>query len=124
MGRRVKMSAAQVSVFAAMNESDAASAAWDMLPIKARASIWGDEIYFSTPIEHAGDPGASDVVPLGTVGYWPPGKAICLFFGPTPVSKGEEPRGASAITVIGRIEGDCKVLKSVPSGAAITIERA
>ena len=106
-----------------LNDSATADSVWRGLPISARASTWGDEIYFSTPVKHAGDPRAKDVVPLGAVGYWPPGNALCLFFGPTPVSKAGEPRGASPITVVGQIEGDCKVLKAVASGAQVTVER-
>jgi hypothetical protein len=121
--RRIKVTAGGVTVFAALNDTDTADAVWDDLPIKARASKWGDEIYFSTPVHDEGDHAASDVVPLGAVGYWPPGNALCLFFGPTPASRGNEPRGASPITVIGQVEGDCNVLKKVPSGAAITVER-
>ncbi len=123
-GRRVQITAGQVTVHAALNGSATADKLWAALPVKARAGTWGDEIYFSTDVHDEGDPKASDVVPLGTVGYWPPGSALCLFFGPTPVSSAGECRGASPITVLGLIEGDCKALKKVPSGAAVTVERA
>ncbi len=122
--RRIKVTAGTVSVDAMLNSSATADSVWAALPIKARASRWGDEVYFSTPVKADGDPKAADVVPLGAVGYWPPGNALCLFFGPTPVSRGNECRGASPITVIGQIEGDPKALKKVPAGAAITVERA
>jgi len=36
-----------------------------------------------------------EVVELGDLGYWPPGQAFCLFFGPTPASQGDEIRPAS-----------------------------
>ena len=61
---------------------------------------------------------------MGAVGYWPPGNALCLYFGPTPMSATGEIRPASAVNVLGSIEGDPKVLKSVPGGSAITVEQA
>jgi hypothetical protein len=64
------------------------------------------------------------VVELGDVGYWPPGSAFCIFFGRTPVSGPGEIRPASAVNVLGKIDGDPKVFKAVSSGASVTIERA
>ena len=63
-----------------------------------------------------------EVVELGDLGYWPPGQAFCLFFGPTPASQGDEIRPASEVTVIGRISGDTGPLKSVASGSTVVIE--
>jgi len=63
-----------------------------------------------------------EVVELGDLGYWPPGQAFCIFFGPTPMSRGNEIRPASAVNVIGRVVGDPRSLKSVRSGARVTIE--
>jgi hypothetical protein len=123
-GRRIKITAGSVTVYATLNESGTAGKVWGALPIKARANTWGDEVYFTTAVRDEGDPAAKDVVPLGAVGYWPPGSALCLFFGPTPVSRAGEPRGASPITLVGMIEGDSSVLKQTPSGASITVERA
>jgi len=65
-----------------------------------------------------------EVVDLGDLGYWPPGSAFCMFFGSTPMSTGDEIRPASAVNVIGRMNGDIDALKSVRSGAPIVIERA
>jgi hypothetical protein len=47
-----------------------------------------------------------------------------IFFGPTPVSRGNRIRPASAVTVFGRILGDTSVFKKVTSGAEIIIERS
>jgi hypothetical protein len=95
------------------------------LPIKGRAQIWGDEIYFGIPLDASDDPSsAQETVDLGSIGYWPPGKALCLFFGPTPMSRGDEIRPASAVNVIGMMEGDSKVLKQVSSGTTVIVEAA
>jgi len=57
------------------------------------------------------------------LGYWPSGSAFCIFFGPTPMSRGEEIRPASAVTVFGKVLGDATVLKGVTAGAQVTIDR-
>jgi hypothetical protein len=59
---------------------------------------------------------------LGELGFWPPGNAFCIFFGPTPASHGDEPRAASAVNPFGKIEQDVSGLKSIPSGTKILIE--
>ena len=92
--RRIKITAADVVLEAELNRSRTADLVWDILPISATASTWGDEIYFSTPIR-TGEEDAVATVEMGAVAYWPPGRAICLFFGPTPLSVGDEIRPAS-----------------------------
>ena len=121
--REISITAGQVTVSAALNDTDTASAIWDALPIEASANTWGDEIYFGIPVS-AGEEMGQEVVELGDLGYWPPGSAFCMFFGPTPMSRGDEIRPASPVTVIGRMHGDSTILKRVPSGATVLIERS
>jgi hypothetical protein len=91
------------------------------LPLKARARRWGKEVYFETPVAVDLEKGA-EVVEKGAIGYWSPGRALCLFFGPTPASKNpEEIRPASAVTVVGRILGDPEILDRVQDGDPIEI---
>jgi hypothetical protein len=100
-----------------------ARALWDALPIEARANTWGDEIYFSIPVEAEAE-NPKEVVEMGDLGYWPPGSAFCIFFGPTPASRGDEIRPASPVNVIGRIDGDPLVFRKVRGGEEVVIERA
>jgi len=100
-----------------------AKAIYEALPIKGNANLWGDEVYFSIPVEANPENGKS-VVELGDLAYWPPGNAFCIFFGPTPMSRGDEIRPASAVNVFGRITGDPKVFKKVRNGEKVTVERA
>jgi hypothetical protein len=102
---------------------ETAKAIWDALPLEARASTWGDEIYFSIPVD-ADVEEPKEVVEMGELGYWPPGSAFCIFFGPTPASRSDEIRPASPVNVFGKIERDPRVFKSVASGEVIRIERA
>ncbi|MFQ6126756.1 MAG: cyclophilin-like fold protein [Candidatus Heimdallarchaeota archaeon] len=78
-------------------------AIWEALPIEAKVQTWGDEIYFSIPVDVA-EENAKEVVNLGDLGYWPPGAAFCIFFGKTPASKGDEIRPASRVNVFGALK--------------------
>ena len=60
---------------------------------------------------------------FGDLGYWPPGRAFCSFFGPTPASRGNEIRAAGAVTVIGRVLGDAGEFRGVGPGTLVKIER-
>ena len=122
MERKIRIKAGGVSVTAELNETRTAQAIWEALPINGQANRWGDEIYFSIPLKLE-EENAQELVGMGDLGYWPPGAALCLFFGPTPMSKGEEIRPASAVNVFGRVTGDATVLKQVTSGAEVSIER-
>ena len=121
--RKITVTAGSVLVTATLNDSSTAEALWNALPVEASANTWGDEIYFRVAVQVDEEDGASDVVNMGALGYWPPGQALCLFFGPTPASRGDEIRAASAVNVIGSIEGDATVLKHVESGARVVVSR-
>ena len=121
--RKIAVTAGSVLVTATLNDSSTAEALWDALPLEASANTWGDEIYFRIAVNADEEDGASDVVDMGALAYWPPGQALCLFFGRTPASRGDEIRAASAVNVIGSIEGDATVLKQVKSGARVSMSR-
>jgi hypothetical protein len=122
MAKRIRIKAGQLEVVAELNDTNTAQAIWEALPIKGRANTWGDEIYFTIPVSIEQEAG-QELVNVGDLGYWPPGKGFCIFFGPTPMSEGDQPRPASPCTVFGKIVGDAKVFKQVSSGTEITIEK-
>ena len=111
-----------VKISAQLNDNKTAQNIWDALPIEGSVNTWGDEIYFSIPV-NIGSENAKEVVLEGDLGYWPPGSAFCIFFGPTPASEGKEIRPASPVNIFGKVIGDPKVFKKVRSGAKITIEK-
>ena len=122
MTTRIGIRCGDVEASATLNGSDSAQAIWDALPIVGSANIWGDEIYFRILVALAEDE-AQEVVELGDLGYWPPGNAFCIFFGPTPMSRGNEIRPASPVNVFGKIDGDATAFKRVSSGTQVLIER-
>ena len=121
--RKIRISAGRIVGEAALDDSETAASIWKALPIDAKAEIWGDEIYFDVALTlRAGSPRA--VVELGDLGYWPPGRAFCVFFGPTPSSRGDEIRPASPVNVFGRLLGDPTQFKQVRAGTPVRVERA
>jgi hypothetical protein len=121
MPHAIRITAGAVSVVAELNDSKTAAAIAAALPIEAKAETWGDEIYFDTGLSLRGE-SPKEVVALGDLGYWPPGQAFCIFFGPTPMSRGDEIRPASAVNVVGRITGDPRVFTRVRAGTRVRIE--
>ena len=99
-----------------------AEAVWKALPVESRANRWGEEVYFSTPISIS-EENAVEVVEMGDVAFWPPGKAICIFFGPTPASQGSEIRPASPVNVFAKIVGDPKIFSKIRDGDRIEVKK-
>ncbi len=126
MVRKIKIITEATSiVIAELSEKNpkTAEAIWKALPFEASANTWGDEIYFSIPVE-TGEENAQEIVDMGDLAYWPPGNAMCIFFGPTPMSRGDEIRPASEVNVFGNIPVDPKVFKKVRAGSKIRVEKA
>lgn len=122
MGRAIRIIAGDVVAAAELNDTKTATAIWAALPIEARGQTWGDEIYFRIGV--GAEPEApKETVALGDLAYWPPGSAFCIFFGPTPMSRGDEIRPASAVTVVGGVRGDAAVFRKVAAGTTIRLER-
>jgi hypothetical protein len=90
------------------------------LPFSVTAHIWGEEIYTDeSPITQP-EENAKDLVNLNDVAYWPSGKAICLFFGPTPIGKKGEIKPYSPVNVIGKIiNPDKNILSKMNEGTKI-----
>lgn len=124
MSYRIRIKSGTLSVEAELNESSTAKMIWDALPIVGEVNTWGDEIYFGIPVKAERAPDARADVEVGELGYWPVGKAFCIFFGPTPASSGSKPRAASPVNIVGRVLGDATLFRQVRDGASITLERA
>ncbi len=121
MKRTIQIKVNGIEFEAILNNSRTAEAIWEALPIVARIDTWGDEVYFAIPVQLELENG-QELVAAGDLGYWPPGSAFCIFFGPTPMSRGEEIRPASVVTVFGKVVGDATVLRKASSGAQVIVE--
>lgn len=124
--RRIKISSKSIGeVYAELREDlnpETCEAVWEALPLEGVASRWGDEVYFDVGLSLELE-NAVQEVEIGDVAFWPPGRAICIFFGPTPVSRGDKPRAYSPVNVFARILGDPRVFGRVRSGERIRLER-
>jgi uncharacterized protein len=120
---KIVIKAEPVETTAELNDSSTAKAIWNALPVTGQANLWGEEIYFRIPV-HIEPEDGRELVEKGDLGFWPEGDAFCIFFGPTPMSKGDEIRPASAVNVFGRIKGYAALFKRVRSGTRIYIERS
>lgn len=111
---------------ATLDDTPTAAALLAALPISATAHTWGEEVYFDTGLTPALEPGARQVVAPGTVAFWTEGNALALPYGPTPISHGldGETRLASPCNVLGRVDGDPRVLATVRSGDPIRVRTA
>ena len=94
------------------------------LPFSVTAHIWGEEIYTDESPIIQSEENAKDLVNLNDVAYWPSGKAICLFFGPTPIGKKGEIKPYSPVNVIGKImDPDKNILSKMIEGTVITFDK-
>ena len=121
--RQIQISTGNLTLTATLNDLETANQLWESLPITGRVKIWGDEIYFSIPVNVEEELDSQETVRAGAVAYWPPGSALCLFWGPTPVSAPGEIRPASAVNVVGIIDNDPTLLAQVPAAAEIVVEK-
>ena len=107
---------------AELNNTLTAKAVAGKLPYRGPFNTWGDEIYFPIPVEVEADENARDEVEEGELGYWPPGRAFCIFFGSTPMSTGGRIVAASPVNIIGRVQGDASLFKSVMHEREVVLE--
>ncbi len=109
---------------AELNAGPTAQLIWDALPIEGTANTWGDEIYFEIPVTAGPEPDARAEMAVGELGYWPVGRAFCIFFGPTPVSSDEKPRAYSPVNPLGRVLEDATLFRGVQASERVILSRA
>jgi uncharacterized protein len=124
MGVKVIFRAGEIQITGELHDSPTAQVIGRLLPLESTVSTWGEEIYCTIPVKAELDATAQELVSCGDIGYWPRGCALCLFFGPTPISRPGEIRPASAVNLVGKLTGDIQRLKEVRDGIIITIDHA
>lgn len=123
--KKVLISIEHLRLAGVLNDSLTAQRIWDALPFKGSTSLWGREIFFPIPVSSRKEKDfSSETVERGDLAFWPKGKCFCIFFGPTPVSSDGEIRPASAVNVVGYLQGDYNRLKDVDENSPVLIEKA
>lgn len=122
MPTKIKITVKDIVLDAELLDTKCAQAIAAKLPLETRPNEWGDEFYFSIPVKHDLDETATTVVQVGTIGFWPPGNALALFFGKTPMSTGADPVPASEVNIVGKVLGDATLLRKVKRAGKIRVE--
>ena len=120
----IRIIVGKVAVKAELGDTSLAENIAGKLPIETMPNEWGDEFYFGIPVRSGLDETATTKVKIGDIGYWPPGNAMAIFFGPTPMSSGADPVPASDVCLIGRIIEDATLLRKARGARNIRIEKA
>ncbi len=124
MPTRIRIIVNNITIEADLFDTDCAKAISKKLPLAAVPNDWGDEFYFEIPVTNPLDETATRVVKIGDIGYWPPGHALAIFFGPTPLSRSTDPVPASEVNIVGRIVGDAPLLRKAKGASTIRVEKA
>jgi len=123
VAKKIKIIVGGVEALAELNDTETSAAIWKKLSIEAKGEFRGDEILFGIGLAmDSEDP--RELVQEGDLGYWPPGEAFCIFYGPTPTSREGEIRPYSPVNIIGKVLGDPKVFKTVKDASKVRIEKA
>ena len=122
MAYQIVLKSGKLSMKAELNDTIISKKIIEKLPIKAKVNTWGDEIYFPVPVKSQNENGVT-LVQSGDLGFWPPSGCFCIFFGKTPISKGDEIRPASEVTIIGKLQGKPEEWKVVNDGEEIIIKK-
>lgn len=119
---KILITCGRFSFEAELLETKTAQMIRNELPLRGDANIWGEEIYFPVTFTAEIEDSAKEEVEVGTIAYWPPGKAFCIFFGPTPVSTSAKPRAYSPVNICGKIHGNLDDLRAVSPGEKVKVE--
>src|ERR1044071_710104 len=120
---RIRFVFGSLTIDAELLDTPTAKAIAAALPLSASAMTWGEEVYFSVPVDVPREKDARAVVTPGEIAYWPDGPAIAIGFGRTPISQGDECRLASPCNIFAKALGDVKQLGQVRAGSKIQVAR-
>jgi hypothetical protein len=121
---KLRLEVGQLQFLVNLQNTPTAKAVFEAAPFEGRASTWGEEVYFATPVSAQLEADAQQVVEPGTVCFWTEGDALALPYGRTPISTDERPKLASRCNVLGRLQGDPRALAKIRSGDRISVTRA
>jgi len=120
--KKVTIRIGEITLEAELNETKTAQQIWDALPFEGNPLTWGDEIYFRIPI--GADPeDPKPVVNIGDLAFWPPGNALCIFYGKTPASSEDDIIPASPVNMVGRVTSDIGVLRDIVKLGRARVEK-
>ncbi|UCD27594.1 MAG: hypothetical protein JSV03_10800 [Planctomycetota bacterium] len=123
MAQKIKITVEDLVFDGELNDTGTAERVYEALPIKGEVNLWGQEIYFSTPVKADNNDDKRAEMGVGELAFWPSGQAVCIFWGPTPASVADEPRAVSPVVPIGQLKGDIEALDTIDDGQTIRVEK-
>ena len=120
--RRFKMTISSIAITAEVFDTPTADAICDSVSFLSSASVWGEEVYFSTPVSVPFEPDAPDIIKAGELEFWVEGDSIAIGYGLSPISEGNEIRLAAPANIWTRAIEDVRQPIDVPLGGTITVE--
>ena len=120
--RNIVFQIGSVRIVAVPRDTATAKAITAKLPIQSSAQTWGEEVYFSIPVEADLENDARAVVEPGEIAFWVEGQCVAIGFGRTPISQGDEIRLAARTNIWADAVDDVRELKPVVSGDSIKID--
>jgi len=123
MERKIRINLDNIILEAELFDNITAEKIWDSLPLESFGNLWGEEVYFSTTVTSPLDETSHIIVQKGDIAYWPPSKAMCIFWGKTPVSTDTEIKAASAVNIIGKVTSDLSCLNSLKDGCDVLVTK-
>ncbi|MHC4441118.1 MAG: cyclophilin-like fold protein [Planctomycetota bacterium] len=122
MSNSIRITVGDLEFEGELNDTGTAVRVYEALPIEGELNLWGEEIYFSTPVKADNKDEMRAEMGVGELAFWPSGQAFCIFWGATPASVGREPRAVSPVVPIGQLVGDIASLNDINDGQSIRIE--
>ena len=122
MPKTVRITVGDVSLDVVCRDTPTAEQIVAACPFEASANTWGEEVYFTAPIEVDREGDAKQVVEAGEIAYWVEGGAIAVGFGPTPASEGQEIRLVAPTNIWGDAKGDVRILAGATAGEPVQVE--
>lgn len=123
MSRSLRLSSDGEDITLSLQDGDLTYEIFNTLPFETRISTWGEEIYFPVPVD--AEPGElTEDLEVGDVVFWHEGQSLCVFFGPTPKSNGDEPVPADKVEVIGSVKEGLEELTNLEAGDDLSVEES
>ena len=121
MLQKIQINLSNITFYGYLEINDFTKKIMSKFPLESDIQFWGDEIYFPISIYENPTENLKELVNKGDIAYWPPGNAVCIFWGPTPMSKEDEIRPASPVEIIGYMDSDPSAFSKLNNGEKIKI---
>jgi len=118
----VRITVGEIAIDAVCRDTPTARAVLEACPFAAEANVWGEEVFFSAPIDSDDEAHQKQVVEPGEIAYWVQGGAIAVGYGPTPASTGDEIRLVAPTNIWADAQGDVRALKAARAGDPVWVE--